>query len=364
MHLHLGALERTVKQTPEQEGLLVGDVLRQRDAKLGAFAFDPGGDRVDGVGPRRLSPGDQRRAQARRIVDVGVVETAPVADPAFVDVVVLVRCDAHQLPPALPLRHAAADRASGADRLAVGHVPRTRLEAPDAGGEGADRAEVDDVAAEDRLQGLIELARDEGLHPALIGGQLLLPGDLVVVAGAAIAEHTPLAVESDLVRHRDGLLEMKALAVDSARRIAVTEREVLQRTLASLIVNRTVERVVRELELEDVGARLHRHRALRAHDHSFRHRRGAGGLRPRRSGREVDQAQPARAHRVELVVVAEHRDLDADGLRRLDDEGAGRDGELVTVDGEVDIRHLRPRPYPWGGAGRRPPEGLRRCIHA
>src|SRR5207249_2422125 len=81
VHLHLGALERTVKQTPEQEGLLVGDVLRKRNAKLGAFAFDPGGDRVDGVGPRRLSPGDQRRAQARRIVDVGVVETAPVADP-------------------------------------------------------------------------------------------------------------------------------------------------------------------------------------------------------------------------------------------------------------------------------------------
>src|ERR1700716_3126677 len=93
----------------------------------------------------------------------------------------------HERPPALPHRDVAADRALRADARRVIHVPRPRLEAPDAGGEGADRAEVDDVAAEVRLQGLVELARDVRLHAALPDSKLLLPGNLVVVARAPIA---------------------------------------------------------------------------------------------------------------------------------------------------------------------------------
>src|ERR1700716_3298582 len=146
----------------------------------------------------------------------------------------------HERPPALPHSDAAADRALRADARRVIHVPRPRLEAPDAGGEGADRAEVDDVAAEIRLQGLVELARDVGLHAALADRQLLLPGDLVVVAGAAVAQHAALAVQRDVLRQRDRLAEMEARAVDPARRVPVAESEVLQRTLAALVAHRAV----------------------------------------------------------------------------------------------------------------------------
>src|SRR5207302_9644750 len=156
-------------------------------------------------GPRATGRWGSRR---RGVVAGGVVEAAAVAGRPLVDVVVLVRGDPHELAAPLPLRHAAADRAPGADRRGAGHVPRPRLETPHARREGADGAQVDDVAAEDGLQRLVELARDERLNAALVGRQLLLPGDLVVVPRAPVAEHAPLAVERDLVRGRDRLLEV------------------------------------------------------------------------------------------------------------------------------------------------------------
>ena len=318
VHLDLRALERTVEQALEQERLLVGQVLRERDAESGALALDSVHQREQRAVPGGALALDQRRPQPVRIVDVRVVEAPAVADPALVDLVVLVRGHAYELAAPLPERDAASDRALRADARRVRHVPRPRLEAPHARSEGSDRAQVDDVAAEDRLQGLVELARDVRLHTAVVGGQLLLPRDLVVVARAPVAQHAALAVERDVRRQRDRLLEVEARAVDAADRVPVAEREVLQRALAALVADGAVQRVVDELELQDLCTRLHCHRALRLHDHALGHRRRAPGLRSRRSGRDVDQAQAASADRVELVVVAEDRDLDADGLRRLD----------------------------------------------
>src|SRR4029077_11566296 len=337
--LHPRSLQRAVEQLAEQECLLVGDVLRQGDAELRSPALDAGGDGVDGVRPGGPGAGDRGGAQTLRIVDVRVVEAPSVADPALVDLVVLVRCDPHQLVAPLPLRHAAAHGAFRADGLGVRHVPRPRLEAPHARREGADWAEVDDVAAEDRLQRLVELARDERLHAALVGRQLLLPRDLVVVARAAIAEDAALAVERDLVRKGDLLLEVKSRAVDAAGRVAMPEGEVLQGAFAALVTYRAVERMIGELELEDVSARLNRHGAQRLHDHSLRDGRGACGLGARRSWCHLDQALAAGPDRVELVVVAEDRDLDPYGLGGLDYERPGGSGDLVAVDGPVDVRH-------------------------
>src|SRR5260370_16131115 len=143
------------------------------------------------------------------------------------------------------------------------------------------------------MQRLVELAGDGGLAAALPDRELLLPGDLVVVARAAIAEDAALAVERDVLGERNRLLEMQARAVDPARRIPVPEREVLKRALAALVADGAVQRVVDELELQDVRARLHGHRALRAHDHAFGDRRGAGGIGAGGAGREGDKAEVA-----------------------------------------------------------------------
>src|SRR2546429_9642915 len=73
-----------------------------------------------------------------------------------------------------------------------------------------------------------------------------------VVASAPIAEHAALAIESDVRRERDRLFEVEPRPIDSARRVSVAEREVLQRALATLVAHRAVERMVHELELEDL----------------------------------------------------------------------------------------------------------------
>ncbi len=151
MHLDLRALQRAVKKTAKEEGFFVGDVGRKRYAELRALALDSRGGGRQRVSPRRPVAADGRGAQPRRIVHVRVVESAAVADPALVDVVVLARGDAHELAAALPHRRVAADRALVAHALGVGHVPRARFETPHTRRECADGAEVDDVAAEVRL---------------------------------------------------------------------------------------------------------------------------------------------------------------------------------------------------------------------
>src|SRR5581483_5084349 len=123
---------RAVEKAAEEERLLVRDVLRQRDAELGALALDAGSQRGEGVAPRRPLALHRRRVQARGVVHVRVVEAAAVTDPAVVDVVVFARRDAHELVAALPHGHVAADGALRADALRVRHVPGPRLEAPDA----------------------------------------------------------------------------------------------------------------------------------------------------------------------------------------------------------------------------------------
>src|SRR5260370_5916528 len=60
------------------------------------------------------------------------------------------------------------------------------------------------------MQRLVELAGDEGLDAALPDRQLLLPGDLVVVARAAVAEDAALAVERDVLGEPARLLEVQA----------------------------------------------------------------------------------------------------------------------------------------------------------
>ena len=248
-----------------------------------------------------------------------VLEAPAVADPAVVDLDVLAGRHPHQFAPALPEVDVAADSAARADAGGVVHVPGSGLEAPDARRQCADRAEVDDVAAEDRLQRLVELRRDVGLNPSLVGGQLLLPGDFVVIARAAVAEHAALAVEGDPVTDRERLGKVQARLLDPAHRIAVAVGEVLQRALAAFVADRAVQGVVGELELQDVGAGLDRHGRRDPNRHAFRDRCGAGGLRARRARAQLDQAEPAGADRVELVVVAEDGYFDSHLLRRLDD---------------------------------------------
>src|SRR5260370_28116372 len=94
------------------------------------------------------------------------------------------------------------------------------------------------------MQRPVELAGDEGLDAALPDRQLLLPGDLVVVARAAVAEDAALAVERDVLGERDRLLEVQAGAVGPGRAGPPPGSGGLQRALPPPFAQGALPRVV------------------------------------------------------------------------------------------------------------------------
>jgi hypothetical protein len=90
-----------------------------------------------------------------------VGEAALVAQPAVVDLVVLAREHAQHALVADRQRDVALRRAQRADRPGVLDLPRTRAEAVGARGQRADRAQLDDVAAEGRDVGMTVEGADE-----------------------------------------------------------------------------------------------------------------------------------------------------------------------------------------------------------
>src|SRR5205085_9756042 len=79
------------------------------------------------------------------------------------------------------------------------------------------RAELDDVAAERRDVRVPVERADERRRAALVQDQLVVLGDLLRVAHAAVAEDAALAVDRDQRRELQRLLEV-ALGLDETRR--------------------------------------------------------------------------------------------------------------------------------------------------
>ena len=276
-------------------------------------------------------------------VHVLVGEAALVAQPAVVDLVVVAREHAHHALVAdgqLDVALRGAERADGAGAL---DVPRARAEAVRARGERADRAQLDDVAAERRDVRVPVEGADERVRAALEQDQLVVLGDLLREAHAAVAEDAALAVDRDQRRELERLLEV-ALGLDEARGAgAPAVGDVLQRALAALVADRAVERVVDEQELDHRALRLVHALRLRVDDHAVLDRRRARGLQLR-DALDLDQAHAARADRLaELGLVTEDRDLDVAVLGRVDQHRVAGRLDLEAVDGEGHHLHVGTR---------------------
>src|SRR5215217_7825534 len=225
-------------------------------------------------------PAPERIDDAVVRLQVAEREASLVTEPAAVDLGMVPR--EHPPDPPLARRRAdvASDGAHPADRRHVLNLPRPRLEAVARGGERADRAELDHVAAEAPTVWLLPERRDHRLRAAVLRDQLPVLRNLLGEARAAVAEDAALAVERDQRADRDRLVE-RALR-ESHPRVArpPAERQVLQRALTALVADRAVERVVDEDELErrilPVG-RLLRARG-RLDDEPVCGRQGAAGL--------------------------------------------------------------------------------------
>jgi hypothetical protein len=88
-------------------------------------------------------------------------------------------------------------RAERADRARVLDLPGTGAEAVGLGGERAHRAQLDDVSGEGRDVGAVVERADVARGAALQELQLLVLGDLLTEAHAAVTEDAALAVDPD-----------------------------------------------------------------------------------------------------------------------------------------------------------------------
>src|SRR5690606_22898056 len=225
----------------------------------------------------------------------------------------------------------AALRAVRADRRRVVQVPDARLVQEVLVEQRADRADVDDVRVERAVvEPLLEERVDHGAMPALHDAQEVVLRDLAHEAHAARAHDAAIAIVQDVpaevVLPEDDLGVTQATVLRPLRM-----HEVLQPALARLVADRTVERVVDQVELERTLARLARALALGQGVVAFRARRDARRLQLRHT-LDLDQAHAAHRRRREPGMIAVVRDPDAGLLRGLDDARPPGDRHLDAVD--------------------------------
>ena len=236
-------------------------------------------------------------------------------------------------------RDLAAIAAMGADGADVVHLPWPRLVAIGAGGERADRADVNAHAALFALQMVFFIGRDDAAGAAVLDAERPHVHALAADANAAVAENAARPVE---VHHRRPLLLFAmVLQVDEFRfGCAVLEGHVLQFAFAAGIADRAVERMVRQQQLEHRLARLLDLVALGEDHHALGDGRGARRLQ---LGHflDLDQTHAARAAERQAGIVAERRHLDALALAGLDEERPRGSREFLTVDRERYVRHKK-----------------------
>ena len=313
----------------EQERLLVGGLARGERggaaARLGQRAAGGGERLLPARGHQHLALAHERLGDALVDVDVLVGVAALVAQPAVVDLVVVAGEHAHHALVADGELDVALGGAERADRPGALDVPRARAEAVGARGERADRAQLDDVAAERGDVRMPVERPDEAVRAALEQDQLVVLGDLLREAHAAVAEDAALAVDRHQRRQLERLLEV-ALGLDEARGAgAPAVGDVLQRALAALVADGAVERVVDEQELDDGALGVVHALGLGVDDHAVLDRGRAGGLQLR-DALDLDQAHAARADGLaQLRLVAEDRDLDVAVLGGVDEHGVLRE---------------------------------------
>jgi hypothetical protein len=204
-----------------------------------------------------------------------------------------------------------------ADGVGTHEVERAGSEAVGGAGQGAHRTDLHGVAGEIGLERLLVGCADLLLDAALEQVDEWVTRNLGGEAGAALTEHAPFSVEQHVARDRDRLREGPLDIVESGVSPTVAHRLVLQRALATLIADGTVQRVVDQEHLHDALLRLvgNRRGELGLDDHAGHDGRGAGRGRLGHAPAvahvgDLDQAQAEGAGRIEQRVITDAGDLD------------------------------------------------------
>ena len=213
----------------------------------------------------------------------------------------------------------AALGAAVADTFVPFEEPGPLLEAEILAGHGPDRAEIDDIEGIAIIQRSAGKKGDPGIIGAVDNAQFAGLGDQSGEADAAGAEDAAFLVMDDAAAEIH-LLSLEHLGhPHPAGLVIVGHVVVLQRTLAGLIADRTVGRVIDQLQFHDIVLDLLDLFGVELDLQPFGDRRLAGGNERRPAVFYADQAHAAVAIRTQGRMIAEVGNLDADYLEGVDE---------------------------------------------
>ena len=217
-----------------------------------------------------------------------------------------------------------------ADRLAARQFPGTRRKAEWFGRQRADRAQVDDITGQFRINRSIDEGENLRTLAAVHHAEFHDSGNFLAEPHAAravnAARHVGRDQRTEILVDDDSLLFLIARGT-----AAIADRQILQLALAALIADRTIERMIDQQKLHHALLRLDRLLGTRLDLHAVRHGRGAGR---QWLGRlfHFDQAHAAVGRNRELLVVAEVRDIGTDLVGSVHHRAAFGHLNLFTVD--------------------------------
>ena len=225
----------------------------------------------------------------------------------------------------------AADRAVRANARHFGQFPGTRAEPEIGGGQRPDRANIGRVAAEIRVELRVADGHDLQAASALVKGQHRVTHQFVLETGTASALDAAFTVQVNQIAQRVMLRQMNFVVIGKPRRArSVAQRQILQRTFATLVADRAVERMAGQQKLDNVVARVGHLLGRGADGHALAdiggagrrqfglpaHNRLPGGVHLHLLGvlidlhrAQLDQAHPAHADRRQLRMIAKNRDV-------------------------------------------------------
>ena len=293
-------------------------------------------------------------------------ETALVANPDFVHVLVLPGHDPLYREAAAKFRLAAdiehdvaTHRAQVAHRGRVEHLPGPGIKAEIRGGQRAHRTDVRGIARPVGVKGRVRGGDDVRSATPPIQGQNGVFGNFLLEAHAPSADDAPLPVKDDEVTQRHPLFQMQFELIGKATGTrSIGHGQVLQRTFPAFVTNRTIQRVRRQQELQDVLPRAGHLFRVRDHDHALLHLHGAGRLQfgeEANLGRAIlvakdfpcgpvafgqthlHQAHAAHAHGFHLGVITKHRNVNAHQSCRIHNGDARGHSDLLAVNGHGDL---------------------------
>ena len=223
--------------------------------------------------------------------------------------------------------------------FAARQFPRTRLIAEWFRRQCTDRAQIDHVARQLRIDGAAEEAGDFCMFAAMQHSQFHHTTDFLPEA------HTAGAVDAAAhFFHRnqrpDILVEHDALFFGIARFArAIADRDILQQAFATLIADRAIERMVDQQEFHHRLLRRHSPFAVGVHHHAGSNWRRAGRYRPRHFF-HLDHAHAATGSDRQLFVIAEMRDISAELFGSRDHRRARRHFDFLAVNFDLDHDRL------------------------